>query len=173
VDGRNGGDRSDTEWAGPYERLVLETVRAVDARWPTLRDRAARAVTGNSEGAFGAMNVALHHLDTFGTVESWSGYFRATRSGPFAGAGDARLRAWSPADYVASLSRRLHRRPLHAFLYVGEADADRGLSTTFAGQLHAAGAQVRYTEYPGRHSWRLWRDTAPTALAFASRWFRP
>jgi enterochelin esterase-like enzyme len=173
VDGRNGSYRSDTEWTGRYERLVLETVHAVDARWPTLRDRADRAVTGNSEGAFGAMNVALHHLDTFGTVESWSGYFRAPRSGPFAHAGAARLRASSPADYVTSLAGRLRRLPLHAFLYVGMADADRGLSTSFARQLHAVGVRVRYTEYPGRHSWRLWRDTAPVVLAFAGRWFRP
>jgi enterochelin esterase-like enzyme len=173
VDGRNGSYRSDTEWTGRYERLVLETVHAVDARWPTLRDRADRAVTGNSEGAFGAMNVALHHLGAFGTVVSWSGYFRAPPGGPFAGAGAARLRAASPADYVASLAPRLRRLPLHAFLYVGMADAERSLSTTFAGQLHAAGAHVRYTEYPGRHSWRLWRDTAPAVLAFAGRWFHP
>jgi enterochelin esterase-like enzyme len=62
---------------------------------------------------------------------------------------------------------------LYAFLYVGMADADRGLSTSFARQLHAVGVRVRYTEYPGRHSWRLWRDTAPVVLAFAGRWFRP
>jgi enterochelin esterase-like enzyme len=118
------------------------------------------------------MNVALHHLGMFGTVESWSGYFRAPRGGVFARADAARLRASSPADYVASLARRLRRLPLHAFLYVGMADADRALSTSFSRQLHAAGVRVRYTEYPGRHSWRLWRDTAPTVLAFAGRWFR-
>ena len=177
VDGRDGSYRSDTEWAdtphGRYESVVLDTVRAVDARWPTLPDRADRAVGGNSEGAFGAMNVALHHLDVFGTVESWSGYFRAGADGPFAHTGAALRLAYSPADYVRALSRRLHRLPLHAFLYVGRADADRGQSTTFAAQLHAAGATVRYSEYPGRHSWRLWRDTAPAALAFAGGWFSP
>ncbi|HEV7458907.1 MAG TPA: alpha/beta hydrolase-fold protein [Solirubrobacteraceae bacterium] len=171
VDGRNGTYRSDTEWTGRYEQLVLETVHAVDAQWPTVRNRTGRAVTGNSEGAFGAMNVALHHLGTFGTVESWSGYFRAPRNGPFAHASPSRLRASSPADYVASLTRRLRRLPLHAFLYVGMVDADRSLTTSFAAQLHAAGARVRYSQYPGRHSWRLWRDTAPTVLAFAGRWF--
>ena len=176
VDGRNGSYRSDTEWAntshGHYESVVLDTMRAVDARWPTLADRADRAIAGNSEGAFGAMNVALHHLSDFGTVESWSGYFRADGSRPFARADAALRRDYSPADYVGSLARQLHRLPLHAFLYVGMSDADRSRSTTFAGQLHAAGAGVRYTEYPGRHSWRLWRDTAPAALAFAGRWFR-
>ena len=83
----------------------------------------------------------------------------------------AQRRAYSPADYLAALRAQLRRRPLHAFLYVGLADADRGLSTSFAPQLRAAGATVRYAEYPGRHSWRLWRDTTPAALAFADRWF--
>jgi enterochelin esterase-like enzyme len=177
VDGRDGSYRSDTEWAdtphGRYESVVLDTVRAVDARWPTLPNRADRAIAGNSEGAFGAMNVALHHLDMFGTVESWSGYFRADPTGPFAHAGAGRRRAYSPAEYIGALAPLLHRLPLRAFLYVGMADADRVQSTTFAAQLHAAGATVRYSEYPGRHSWRLWRDTAPAALAFAGQWFGP
>jgi enterochelin esterase-like enzyme len=175
VDGRDGSYESDTEWAntphGRYEDLVLDTVRAVDARWPTLADRADRAIAGNSEGAFGATNVALHHLDLFGTVESWSGYFQADRTGVFAHVDAAHRRAYSPAAYVGGLARRLRRLPLHAFLYVGMADADRGLSTSFAAQLRAAGASVRYSEYSGRHSWRLWRDTAPTSLAFAGEWF--
>jgi enterochelin esterase-like enzyme len=175
VDGRDGSFRSDTEWAntrhGRYEDLVLDTVRDVDARWPTLADRADRAIAGNSEGAFGAMNLALHHLASFGIVESWSGYFRAHRDGRFAHATRRELLAYSPADYVAGLRTRLRRDPLRAYLYVGMVDADRGLSTSFAGQLRSAGATVRYAEYPGRHSWRLWRDTVPHALAFAAGWF--
>ena len=154
VDGRDGSYRSDTEWAdtphGRYESLVLDTVHAVDARWPTLRDRADRAIGGNSEGAFGAMNVALHHLETFSTVESWSGYFRADRGGAFSHTTAAYRRAYSPADYVASIRHRVRRLGLHAFLYVGMADGDRGLSTDFAARLRAAGADVRYTELPGR-----------------------
>jgi enterochelin esterase-like enzyme len=175
VDGRDGSFRSDTEWAntshGRYEDLVLDTVRDVDARLPTLADRADRAIAGNSEGAFGAMNVALHHLGTFSIVESWSGYFRATRGAVFEHANPSLLRAYSPADYVAGLRYRLLREPLHAYLYVGKVDADRTLSTSFAEQLRSAGATVRYAEYPGRHSWRLWRDTTPEALAFADGWF--
>jgi len=176
VDGGDGTYTSDTEWAntrrGRYEDLVLDTVRAVDRRWPTLADRADRAIAGNSEGAFGAMNVTLRHLDVFSIVSSWSGYFRADSGGAFAHTTAAQRRAYSPADYVASLAGRLRRLPVHAFLYVGMVDPDRGLSTSFAGQLRAAGADVRYAEYPGRHSWRLWRDEMPRVQAFADRWFR-
>src|SRR5207248_11127078 len=88
--------------------------------------------------------VTLRHLDVFSIVSSWSGYFRADSGGAFAHTTAAQRRAYSPADYVASLAGRLRRLPVHAFLYVGMVDPDRGLSTSFAAQLRAAGADVRY-----------------------------
>jgi enterochelin esterase-like enzyme len=174
-DGRNGSYRSDTEWAdtprGRYESLVLETVRDVDRRFATQRRRDARAIAGNSEGAYGAVNIALRHLRTFAIAGSWSGYFRQKREGPFARAPDALLVANSPADYVGGLATALARRPFHAYVYTGIVDPDRPKSTAFAQQLHGAGAEVRYVEYAGRHSWRLWRDETPSTLAYADQWF--
>lgn len=105
--------RNDTEWAnagaGRYENFVLDTVHAVDSRWSTRRERAGRAIAGLSEGGYGAMNIALHHLDTFSVAESWSGYFDQTRSAAFAGASDSLLRANSPSAYVGGLARALRR----------------------------------------------------------------
>lgn len=173
--GRDGSYRSDTEWAdtphGRFESLVLETVHEVDLRFATLRDRSARAIGGNSEGAYGAMNIALRHLDTFSIADSWSGYFRQRRAGAFARASAAQLAANSPADYVSGLGVQLRGRPLHASLYAGTADRERGKSAAFAQQLAAAGADVRYSEYPGRHSWRLWRDELPAQLRYVDGWF--
>lgn len=174
-DGRDGSYRSDTEWAntrhGRYESLVLETVRQVDARFAALRDRSDRAIGGNSEGAYGAVNIALRHLGTFGIADSWSGYFRQKRTGPFARASAAELAANSPGEYVDGLRPQLHRYPFHASLYVGLADRERGRSTAFADLLARAGADVSYAEYPGRHSWRLWRDEMPAQLRYVDRRF--
>ena len=174
-DGRNGTYRSDTEWAdtrrGRYESLVLETVRAVDRRFATQRGRAYRAIAGNSEGAYGAVNIALHHLSAFSILSSWSGYFAQTREGPFAGASPAQLNANSPLALLAALARQLGRLPLHAYVYTGLVDPDRGLSSAFAQRLRAVGGDVRYVEYPGRHSWRLWRDQTPSTLRYVDAWF--
>ncbi len=174
-DGRNGSFRSDTEWAdtrrGNYASLVLETVRAVDRRFATRRTRQSRAIAGNSEGAYGAVNIALHNLDKFSIVGLWSGYFQQRRKGPFAHASTAQLAANSPADYVAALASTLHRRPFHAYLFSGLVDPDRLLSAVFSQRLRAAGGDVRYVEYPGRHSWRLWRDQTPSTLRYADQWF--
>ncbi|MEO8687577.1 MAG: alpha/beta hydrolase-fold protein [Solirubrobacteraceae bacterium] len=167
-DGHDGTYRSDTEWAntahGAYESFVLDTVHAVDARWPTRADRTARAIAGNSEGAYGAINIALHHLDTFSVAQSWSGYFTQTRTGVYKGASPATLRAASPAAYVGALRPQLSRYPLHAVLYGGRKDPGTRQLPGFAAALRAAGADVVSATYPGRHDWKLWRSQMPHML---------
>ena len=171
-DGRDGSFKSDTEWAdsahGRYESHVLDVVRAVDRRRPTLSDRDHRALAGNSVGAYAAVNLALRHLDVFGTVESWSGYFTQTRAGPFKHAGQALLAANSPALSVAARAPALARLPLHAFLYGGTRDPVTRQLGTFAARLRAAGADVIARVYEGGHDWRLWRAKTPLMLRYAA-----
>jgi enterochelin esterase-like enzyme len=166
----------DTEWAnagaGRWMDYVLDVVHAVDRRFATLADRRHRGLAGVSEGAYAAVNIALHHLGTFSVAESWSGYFTQTPTGPFAAAPLGSLRANSPADYVMSDAARIRRLGLRAWLLQGRVDwrspqALRG----FAAALHAAGADVDYGFFPGGHDWGLWRAQTPRMLIAASRWF--
>lgn len=174
-EGEDGTRLSDTEWAntphGRYESYVLDAVHAADRRWATLRRRDARAIAGLSMGAYGAVNVGLHHLRTFGTIESWSGYFLQTPTGPFRHLGATTLAANSPDDYVAGLTDELHRLPLHALLYGGTRDHYIRQIGPFAARLRTAGAAVHTIRFPGEgHHWRLWRSETPRSLRYASRW---
>jgi enterochelin esterase-like enzyme len=170
------GLHGDTEWAnagaGRWMDYVLDVVRNVDHRFATLAQRRDRGIAGVSEGAYGALNIALHHLGMFSVAESWSGYFAQTPSGPFAGASAAALRANSPAAYVPSQSARIRSLGLRAWLLQGRLDwrSPQALRA-FAGELHAAGADVRYGFFPGGHDWGLWRAETPRMLIAASRWF--
>jgi enterochelin esterase-like enzyme len=170
------GLHGDTEWAnagaGRWMDYVLDVVHDVDHRFATLADRRHRAIAGVSEGAYAAINIALHHLGTFSIAESWSGYFAQTPTGPFAGAPSALLRANSPADDVAADAARIHRLGLRAWLLQGRVDwrSPQALRA-FATQLHAAGADVHYGFFPGGHDWGLWRAETPRMLVAASRWF--
>src|SRR5437868_856157 len=78
------GSFVDKEWAngvGPHEGwesfVAHDLVRAVDARFRTIRSDRARGIGGLSEGGYGAINIAIHHPGEFGLVESWSGYEKA------------------------------------------------------------------------------------------------
>ncbi|MDQ6835764.1 MAG: alpha/beta hydrolase-fold protein [Actinomycetota bacterium] len=176
-DGRIGGRiHSDSEWAntpaGRYDSYVADVVRDVDHRFGALPFRRDRAVAGLSAGAYGAMNVALHHLSLFASVQVWSGYFTQTRTGVFAHASYAQLLDNSPIDVVRRLRRTLRRFPLRAFLYVGKKDASAAQTPLMAAALARAGADVHFAVYPGVHSWKLWRRHLERMLILAGREMR-
>jgi predicted esterase len=152
--------------------FVTDVVHDVDHRFATLRHRRDRGIGGISEGAYGALNIGLRHLGMFSVIQSWSGYYLQTPTGPFLGATLAALQANSPADYVATLAPRIHHLGLRVYLLQGQVDwhSPQAL-VAFADALHGAGAEVRYGFYPGGHDWALWRAQTPRMLIAASRWF--
>jgi enterochelin esterase-like enzyme len=166
----------DTEWAnspaGRWMDDVVAVVHDVDRRFATLADRRDRAIAGDSEGAYGAVNVALHHLGLFSVVESWSGYYWQSRSTVFAHAPAAEIEANSPAAEVRGRTAEIRRLGLRAWIYQGRQDpTDPAQTVHFAAALRRAGAQVRFRFFPGGHDWALWRHETPRMLTAASRWF--
>jgi S-formylglutathione hydrolase FrmB len=174
-DGRNGTFTSDTEWAnspkGRWEDYVLDVVRDVDARWPTLPDRRDRAIAGNSEGAYGALNISLHHLRAFSIAESWSGYYLQRARGPFKHATAAAIASNSPSLYVARVRAQLRRYPLRAYVYVGKHERELSKTRLFVRELAANGGHPTVGVFKGGHNWELWRREIPAMLAYAGHWF--
>lgn len=174
--GKEGTLNSDTEWAntaaGRWEDDVIDVVRDVDHRFATLADRRHRGIAGNSEGAYAAVNIALHHLGTFSVAESWSGYFTQSAIGPFAGATPAELRVNSPLREIHAVVPEIRRLGLRAWLFQGRLDTHNPAGMErFASTLSAAGAQVKVGFFRGGHDWGLWRRETPRMLVAASRWF--
>jgi enterochelin esterase-like enzyme len=173
--GSDGTFRSDTEWAntphGRYETLVLEVVRATDHRFATKPGRRFRAIGGYSEGAYAAINIALHHLKLFSIAESWSGYGRAHHKGPWAKATPLQLFDNSPSYYAPTMTPQLKRRPLYAYLYSGASDKGMRGQRHLADVLALSGAHVRFATFPGSHDWALWRGQTPRMIEWAGRMF--
>ena len=172
-DGRIGGSTfSDSEWAntpsGDFEGYVIEVMHNVDQRFATIARRQDRVIAGFSAGAYGAMNIALHHLSDFANVQSWSGYFTQTRTGVFARAGGATLGYNSPLDYIGRLRQRLASDPLRVYMFVGRGDGSSAQQLLMARALLAAGAQVEYRFYPGGHDWSVWYPRLNQMLDLAS-----
>ena len=53
---------------GNYEDSLLELVTFIDAKYPTRKDPAQRAVMGHSSGGYGALRMGMRHPDIFGIV---------------------------------------------------------------------------------------------------------
>ncbi|HET9719837.1 MAG TPA: alpha/beta hydrolase-fold protein [Solirubrobacteraceae bacterium] len=172
-DGRIGGSTfSDSEWAntpsGGFESYVIEVMHNVDQRFSTLPYRQDRVIGGFSAGAYGAMNIALHHLADFGNVQSWSGYYLQTRSGVFASASRSTLAYNSPLRYVRRLGSALSRYPLRTFMFVGRDDSSSRQQLPMVHALQSQGVAVRYRFYPGGHDWSVWYPRLNAMLDLAS-----
>jgi enterochelin esterase-like enzyme len=175
--GSDGTFRKETGWAntphGRYESLVLDVVHNVDQRFATKRGRAFRAIGGNSEGGYAAVNISLHQPRTFAIAESWSGYLWQDRQGPFQHATDSVIAANNPEGYIPALRPQLKRYPLHAFIYKATREPPdvKARARFVADELRAVGGHVTFRFFHGGHDWRIWRDQTPRMLAYASRWF--
>ena len=164
--------QSDPEYLGRWEQaLARELPRVVDSRFRTIASRQGRALIGLSAGGYGAMLLALHHLDEFGVIESWSGYFHPTNP-----AGTAPLDLGSHAanahasahSYVPTLKRTLARRPTFIAFYVGrDDDRFRDENERLDRELTEAGVPHVFRVYPGGHQQSVWSKHAPEWLRLA------
>ncbi|HSS81406.1 MAG TPA: alpha/beta hydrolase-fold protein [Gaiellaceae bacterium] len=151
--------------------LGTELPHYVDAHFRTIGGRRGRALVGLSAGGYGAVLLALHRLDAFSVIESWSGYFHPTDpSGLHAldlGSATANRDA-SAHTFVRSLRRAFTRRPTFFGFYVGQQD-DRFRDENV--QLHRELAAARvphvFELYRGGHEQALWNRHAPAWLRLA------
>jgi enterochelin esterase-like enzyme len=170
------GSFTDKEWANgarPHEGwetfLARDVVRAVDARFRTIRAGWGRGVGGLSEGGYGAINIAIHHPGEFGLVESWSGYQRADNLPSIFGGSRRLLTYNSPLDTITRVAPALKRAHTFFWLYTGTDDRFRTQNQAFVQELAAVGLAHRFRIVHGGHNWALWRGNAADSYLAASR----
>jgi enterochelin esterase-like enzyme len=173
------GSFTDKEWANGYQRherwetyVVHDVVRAIDARYRTIRSGRARAIAGLSEGGYAALNLAVHHPGEFRVVESWSGYERADDLGSVFGHRPALLRRNSPQLTVGAAAKRLRRAHTLFWFYTGTGDRAVAENRRFAATLSHLRLAHRFFVVHGGHDWSLWRGNAARAYLAASRGLR-
>jgi enterochelin esterase-like enzyme len=187
----NGGLERDSQyvnrWNGKEDDatyIVRDVVSFVDRHFRTLPDPRSRAIMGNSEGGYGAVNLAVQHPDVFAIAVSLSGYFRADQrevafgDNPF-GHDRRNLRANSPILRVPLLPAATRHR-LHILLYDGSNDDQYAPQTrAFVRVLARAGVPHFWESRPTEpltiayHTWIYWRDSARDALIRLSGLFAP
>jgi enterochelin esterase-like enzyme len=170
------GSFTDKEWANGIhsnERwetyLARDVVRAVDARYRTIRSGRRRALGGLSEGGYGALNIAIHNPGEFRVVESWSGYTIADTIPSVFGHDQTLLRLNSPQLTVRAAAPRLRRANTYFWFYSGSGDRELKQNTRFAQTLTRLHLDHRYAVVHGGHNWAIWRARAALAYLAASR----
>jgi enterochelin esterase-like enzyme len=163
---------ADPEYLGRWERAIAhELPRVVDSRYLTIGSRSGRALVGISAGGYGAMLLALHNLDSFAVVESWSGYFHPTIPDGTAplnlGSAAANARA-SAHTFVPQLRKAVAAKPTFIGFYVGsEDDRFREENLLLDRELTSAGVPHVFRLYPGGHEQAVWAKHAPAWLSLA------
>jgi enterochelin esterase-like enzyme len=170
------GSFTDKEWANgvgkgnAWETFVSrDVVRAVDAKYRTIRSGTARALAGLSEGGYAALNIGIHHPREFRVLESWSGYERADDIAAIFADSAALLRHNSPSATLPKAAASLRRAGTYIWFYSGTDDHFRGQNARFASELRRLGLPHRYFLVRGGHNWALWRGNAARALIALSR----
>lgn len=153
--------------------MSSELVQQVDARLRTIATRRGRAIVGLSAGGYGAAAIGFHHLDRYGAIESWSGYFEPTDPtgrikldrGSQAANGRASLHVLVGSHAAAIRARH----PFFAF-YVGRGDTRfERENVQLDRELRAARIGHVFDVYPGGHTTALWKRHAVAWLGLALR----
>lgn len=158
------------EWTGAWEDYVVDDVVPwVDSHLPTLRSRSGRAIAGLSAGGYGALDIGLRHPGLFGTLESWSGYFRPFRDGSLRHASAADLDGHDPAKLVRKEAPLLRRLGTRIFVSSGDTRDARtaNLAQKFAGELASLRLPYELWLRPGAHNGKFWRAQLGPALRYA------
>ncbi len=156
------------EWAGQWENAVVNLVPWVDKHLPTIPTRSARVLAGLSAGGFGAVDIGLRHLDLFGTIESWSGYFDPLHDGPFKDASRVDLAEHDPTSLVRGERRLLDRYPTRFYLSTGPLHshwAKPSQTVAFGDELRGLG--LRFTLRVFRDKKGEWRSQLDDGLSVA------
>jgi enterochelin esterase-like enzyme len=151
------------------QAIADDLPRCIDSQFRTVARRSGRALIGFSAGGFGAMNIGLRHLKTYGAIEAWSGYFEATDP-----SGSHVLSLGSPAANAAArvprgagLARELDRRPTFVGFFIGNQDGFLADDRAFNTALGTAQIHRTFAVYPGGHAVSLWEHEAPWWLGQA------
>jgi enterochelin esterase-like enzyme len=170
------GAFTDKEWANgvaPHEGwatfVAHDLVRAVDARYRTIRAGSGRALAGLSEGGYGALNIGLAHPGEFRVLESWSGYERADDVAAVFDHRHTLLAANSPSLTLARAASALRRAHTFVWSYSGTDDRFRTQNAAFASALARAHVAHRFFLVRGGHNWALWRGNAARSLLAISK----
>lgn len=156
--------------------MIHDVVGFVERFLPAIPSREARALSGQSMGAYSAMMLALKHPDMFGSVVSQGGSFRrGSRIGSTDWPKAIEADYWrlfghdpegGPNDIFALAEKLAPERAPAIRFEVGLDDVLIGHAQDLHEHLEKLGIPHEYVEYPGGHNFDTWDANMRDSLAF-------
>jgi enterochelin esterase-like enzyme len=155
----NGRSGETSEWGNSFDQkqlmenfVALDLVHYIDQKYRTIPQASDRAIGGFSMGGFGAMNIAVHHPNIFGSVVSLAGYY--TAEGSIWGQNTAYIRANSSALVLPEDPKAWKLR-----IFLGAATNDQPYyvdTQQFILELKALHLNYTFDLENGYHTWSIW-----------------
>ena len=145
--------------------ILNDLIPVIDSSYRTIPDREHRAVAGLSMGGMQTLHIALHHLDRFAYIGSFSGPIRTGAGLP--GGPNA---AFDPKTaYDGALADRVAFNKQVKLFWMGAGTEEKQIHDGIkvaVDALNASGVKTTFVESPGTaHEWQTWRrhlrDFAP------------
>jgi S-formylglutathione hydrolase FrmB len=160
-----------------YETFVSdELVKAIDAKYKTIKDRTGRAITGLSMGGHGALYLAIRHQDVFGAAGSMSG---GVDIRPFPNNWDMAKQLGTYGEQperwekntVINMLNLLTPNSLAIIIDCGTDDFFFKVNENLHQQLLYRNIPHDFISRPGAHTWPYWTNAVKYQLLFMRNYF--
>lgn len=152
--------------------ITSDLIADVEARFPVRKERAGRAVVGDSMGGYAAIEYALARPDLFafagalspavdvpGRKFSWKRWMQSLEYRHiFGGAGSPERQALDPFVQVRTASAQ---NAPYIYITAGQGEPMEKSIRHFAGQLHQYHFAYEFHSKPGGHDWSEWNEQLP------------
>jgi S-formylglutathione hydrolase FrmB len=160
-----------------YETYVASEIpQYVEANYPVVKDRKARAITGLSMGGHGGLFLGFRHADFFGACGSMSGalaieyitrgYHVEKRLGDTTN--KERYRNYS----IMNQMEQPLKDSLAIIIDCGTEDFVIGMNRLAHQKMLSLKIPHEYIERPGKHDWQYWAIAVHNQLFFFHNYFR-
>jgi S-formylglutathione hydrolase FrmB len=148
----------------------------IDAYYPTIKSRNARAITGLSMGGHGGLFLGFRQAETFGACGSMSG---GVDLSPFPKNWELAKRLGDTITYtnnwknysVIHVIENKPAQPLSIIIDCGTEDFFYTVNSNLHQKMLALKIPHDYIERPGKHDWEYWRNAVQYQLLYFKNYF--
>lgn len=161
-----------------YETYIAKEVpEYIDAHYPTIKDRKARAITGLSMGGHGGLFLGFRHANEFGGCGSMSGGvdLNASRNkfDIIKRIGDTLSHADNWKQYsVVNVIEKYPKDSLAIIIDCGTEDFFYDINHLLHEKMLRLKIPHDYIERPGKHDWNYWANAVKFQLLFFKDYFK-